>query len=193
MVNKIHLIVWSFLFMGLLALSANAQENNSVEMDDGTCSDGTMLIPKVMAMHCGLSCKDATDKEKINECLNTLAKEAQKSGKTRDDVIRQLSSEYLVLALQSKALAGNYEEKQDELLEGENGNQGFNVTAEGMSGGESGSDLRVKQEKNTKLTTQSVKNMVQIINVYSSKVNLDFIDGFYRYDAPYREFEEERE
>ena len=193
MVKKLYSIACLLLFAWLFALPARAQESNDVEMDNGTCSDGTMLIPEVMAMHCGLSCKDATDKEKINECLNTLAKEAQESSESRDNAIRQLSSEYLVLALQSKALAGNYEEEQDELLDDGSGGLDGSPASGGMDTGEDGSDLRVKQEKTTKLAAQSVKNMVQILNVYSSKLNLDFIDGFYRYDAPYRKFEDGQE
>ena len=191
--KKLYPIACMVLFAWLFALPVKAQENGGVDMDNGTCSDGTMLIPEVMAMHCGLSCKDATDKEKINECLNTLAKEAQESNETRDNAIRQLSSEYLVLALQSKALAGNYEEEQDKLLdEGSGGLEGSPASG-GIGTEEGGSDLRAKQEKTTKLAAQSVKNMVQIINVYSSRLNLDFIDGFYRYDAPYRKFEDKQE
>lgn len=193
MAKKLNLFACFILFVWLFALPAKAQESSDVEMDNGTCFDGTMLIPEVMAMHCGLSCKDATDKEKINECLNTLAKEAQESNEVRDNAIRQLSSEYLVLGLQSKALAGNYEEEQDELLDERSGGLGGSPALGGMETGEDGSDLRAKQEKNTKLAAQSVKNIVQIINVYSSKLNLDFIDGFYRYDAPYRKVEDKQE
>ena len=191
MVRFCNIVFASIVMLLVLKVNAIALDFSEVTMDDGTCADGTMLIPKAMAMHCGLSCKDATDADKIDECMNTLAKEAHESSETQHEMIHQLNKEALVVALQSKAFAGNYEEEQDKATGDDSGVQELSAAAGGMFDAEAGSDLRGKQEKNTKLAARSVENMVDIIDVYSSKITLDIIDGFFRYDAPYREFDED--
>lgn len=183
--RKIKIFIVAFMLIGWGIVETKALDLSEITMDDGTCPDGTMLIPKAIAMHCGISCEDATDPKKINECLNMLAKSSRSSGELQEKITHQLSKEYLEKAMQFKAISGNYEERQDELLEEGEGSLDLSPSTGGATTGE-GSDLRKKQEKSTKLIAQTTDDMAKILDIYSSKINLEFVDGFYNYDAPYR-------
>ena len=74
-----------------------------VEMDDGTNMEGDLIIPKKMAMRCGISSKDGRDKEKIQECLNILASEGLDIVGIEQDMMHQVSKNALEKALQDYA------------------------------------------------------------------------------------------
>lgn len=157
-----------------------------VEMDDGTNMEGDLIIPKKMAMRCGISSKDGRDKEKIQECLNILASEGLDIVGIEQDMMHQVSKNALEKALTTKSAAGNYEATRDDKLGEGVGIQAGSAAAGGESSAD-GSDLRSKQEKNVKMSARSNQNLLKVIDIYSARVGLDSMEVFFKFDAPYRQ------
>ena len=187
-------ICWLLAF-GLAAFPLCAQEAETEEdvptaadvtLDDGTAPGGSLIIPKMMAMRCGISSKDAEDKQKISECFNTLAAAGNDIADIQQDVMHQLSQNALEMALKNKSAAGDYEDTLEEELKGDNGAQPGSPAAGGEDAAD-GEDLRVKQTQNVKISSRSAVNTVKIIDVYSTRVGLDFMEVFFKFDLPYRQ------
>lgn len=163
-----------------------------VDMDDGTGPAGDLIIPKRIAMHCGISSKEGRDKYKLNECLDKLAAEGKDLLNIEQEVMHQVSKDALEKALTTKSAAGNYEATRDEKLEEDNEVQSGSAAAGGEAAAD-GSDLRTKQTKNIKMSGRSSENLLQVIDIYSTRVGLDMMEAFFRYDAPYRLSEQNEE
>ena len=191
------------LALSLAAGSACAQETENLEqteevsaadvkMDDGTGPDGDLIIPKRMALHCGLSSQDGHDNAKIKECLDKLAASGIDLVAIQQDRMHQTSKDALEKAVTVKSAAGNYEAIQEEKLEEDSGVQAGSPAAGGEDAAD-GSDLRTKQTKNIKMSANSSLNLIKVIDVYSARVGLDFMDIFFKADAPYRQARQEEE
>lgn len=157
-----------------------------VEMDDGTNMEGDLIIPKKMAMRCGISSKDGRDKEKIQACLDTLASEGLDIVGIEQEMMHQLSKNAMEKALTTKSAAGNYEATRDDKLGEGVGVQAGSAAAGGEAGAD-GSDLRSKQEKNVKMSERGNQNLLKVIDIYSARVNLDSMAAFFKLDASYRQ------
>ena len=191
------------LALSLAATSAFAQETEDaeqqeeisaadVEMDDGTGPDGDLVIPKKMAMHCGLSSKDASDETKVKECLDKLAAAGIDLVSIQQDAMHQISKDALEKAVAAKSAAGNYEAIQEDKLGEDSGVQAGSAAAGGEDSAD-GSDIRTKQTKNIKMSANSSLNLIKIIDIYSARVGLDFMEVFFGIDASYRQARQEEE
>lgn len=137
------------------------------ELDDGTGPDGTaVLCSRTLAMRCGLGSEDAGDMNKIKECFDKIASDAygsqlykQSVNKTRSDAMHECSKIYYELAIKYKADAGDYVDKGDE-----NGNSELKTDKHG------------KKEQEGKITASNSKNIVKLLDVYSSSVMLDSLE-----------------
>lgn len=80
--------------------------------DGGTDSNGTVIIPKALAMYCGLSSSDALEEGKVDECLQKLNKERNSaqlfSGSDAPKVYNQAMAQYV-----AASMAEAYKARQD--------------------------------------------------------------------------------
>ncbi len=80
--------------------------------DGGTDSNGTVIIPRALAMYCGLSSSDALEENKMDECLLKLNKEKQSaqlfSGSDAPKVYNQALAQYV-----AASMAEAYKARQD--------------------------------------------------------------------------------
>ncbi len=206
--NKLPTYLCLFCCLSIIFAAANAcgQEQETteqgeqeeqisaadVEMDDGTGPEDDVVIAKKMAMHCGISSKDGRDKDKLNECLDKLAAEGKDLLTIEQDIMHQVSKDALEKALTTKSAAGNYEATRDDELGEDSGVQAGSAAAGGALSAD-GSDLRIKQTKNIKMSGRSSRNLLQVIDIYSARVGLDAMEVFFRLDAPYRLSEQKEE
>lgn len=151
------------------------------ELDDGTSADGVPVIcSRTMAMRCGISSKDGGDLDKIKECFDKIASDMYGSQmyktsvlETRDKILHECSKIYYELAVKYKADAGDYVDKGDE-----NGNSELKTDKHG------------KKEQEGKVTASNSKNLVGLLDVYSSIIVLDSMEVFFENIAN-REISEE--
>ena len=195
--NRRRIYLWFFfcIFFIFAATFSYAEDTETeeeqisaadVEMDDGTGPDGDLVIPKKMAMRCGISSNDGKDKDKISKCLDTLASEnGEDLGDLEQEIMHQLSQNTLEKALTTKSAAGNYEATRDDELEEDNDVQSGSAAAGGEAAAD-GSDLRTRQEKNIKMSARSSENLLKVIDIYSARVGLDSMEMFFRSDASHR-------
>lgn len=168
---------------------AEGQENvtaTSVALDDGSGPAGDLIIPKAMAMRCGISSKDGRDKEKLDECFDTLASEGADIFFIQKEMMHQISKDALEKALTVKSAAGNYEATRDDELDDSNGVQSGSAAAGGFATAD-GSDIRTTQTKNNKMSARSSRNLLKVIDIYSARVGLDLMEVFFRSDVPHRQ------
>ena len=194
MANIFAVVLLPEFWQQKLQLDTEEQEISAadVEMDDGTGPDGDLVISKKMAMHCGISSKDGRDKAKLNECLDKLAAEGMDLATIEQDMMHQISKDSLGKALTTKSSAGNFEATRDDELEEDSGVQSGSAAAGGALAAD-GSDLRIKQTKNIKMSGRSSENLLKVIDIYSARVGLDAMEVFFRLDAPYRLSEQQEE
>lgn len=80
--------------------------------DGGTDSNGTVIIPKTLAMYCGLSSSEALEAGKLDECLLRLNKERESaqlfSGSDAPKVYNQAMAQYV-----AASMAEAYKARQD--------------------------------------------------------------------------------
>lgn len=151
------------------------------ELDDGTGADGVPVIcSRTMAMRCGISSKDGGDLNKIKECFDKIASDQYGSQlyktsiiETRDKIMHECSKVYYELAVKYKADAGDYVDKGDE-----NGNSELKTDKHG------------KKEQEGKVTASNSKNLVGLMDVYSSIMVLDSIETYFE-NVSNREISEE--
>lgn len=150
--------------------------------DDGTGPDGVMILPKGMALRCGLSARDGRDSEKISACLDHLVALTKDNAIAREsayeimtDIIHQLSQEYLVLALENKADSGDVEDKIEE-----------------ETGKDMASTAKDKQLQSTNLSAKKARNINDLTRIYSALLFLQSMDGYYKLDFSRRQVETEK-
>ena len=139
----------------------------------------------MMAMVCGLDSETAKDVEKINECKNTLANLKEEEGfyTVRDEILYQLNKHQLETALKTKSEAGDYEDIQTDVLAAKfGGAEGSPAAPEG----EDGTDIRKIQSQLIKISAQTAKNSIRIIEIMSNAIKLDEMHNFYLYDIANR-------
>lgn len=140
------------------------------ELDDGTGADGVPVIcSRMLAMRCGIGSEDGGDFNKIQECFDKIASDRYGSQlyktsviETRDQVLHECSKIYYELAVKYKADAGDYVDKGDE-----NGNSELKTDKYG------------KKEQEGKITASNSKNMLGLMDVYSSIIILDSIENLF--------------
>ena len=163
----------------------NVKVSSSAGKDDGTTSDGTFVIPKRMALTCGLDSESARDSEKMNECKDLLANIKEEEGFSiiRDDILHQMNKYYLERTLKVKSEAGDYKDIQEDTLSASfGGAEGSPATPEG----DDGTDVRKLQEQLIKLSAQTAKNSIRMSEILSNAISLDEMHNFYLYDVPNR-------
>lgn len=171
------------------AEEAASESAADVAMDDGSAPGGDLVIPKALAMRCGISSKDAGDKSKIKECLDKVAVDANDITEIQFLVMDQLTQNALEQALQIKAEAGDYEDSLDKKLGDDSGVQAGSPAAGGEAAAD-GEDLRAAQTKNVKISSRSAVNITKLIDIYSTRVGLNFMEMYFSADAPRRRAEQ---
>lgn len=139
-------------------------------VDDGTGSDGVVVIcSRTLAMRCGLGSEDGGNADKIKECFDKIASDAygsqlykQSVTETRDKVLHECSRVYYEQAIKYKADAGDFVDKGDE-----NGNSELKTDKHG------------KKEQEGKVTASNAKNIVKLLDIYSSSVMLDSLETMF--------------
>lgn len=188
--NKLCVHSWiiSLSAVMLTAFPLCAAEFN---LDDGTTADGDMLLPKTVAMRCGISSADAADQDKINECLNKIAADTTSIDWFAKQTMHQVNKDALNIALKYKTDAGDYEETMDEKLGDNTGIQSGSAAAGGDIAAD-GDDLRKDQSKNAKIYSRGAENLNKIIAVYTTNMGIDAYENFFESDASFRN-DEQRE
>ncbi len=172
-----RIAIAAVLFGAFLSLAGTAQAG----LDDGTGSDGVVVIcSRTLAMRCGLGAEDGGNVDKIKECFDKIASDTygsqlykQSVTETRDKVMHECSSVYYEQAIKYKADAGDFVDKGDE-----NGNSELKTDKHG------------KKEQEGKVTAGNAKNIVKLLDVYSSTLMLDSLETMFN-NISNREISEE--
>jgi len=164
---------------------ANLKVADSIGKDDGTSADGIFIIPRRMALTCGLDSETALDLAKLDKCKTTLANITEEEGFNviRDEILHQLNKNKLEVALNLKSQAGDYEDIQTEVVNG-----GFKAKegSPAMPEGKPGVDVRSLQGQLIRLSAQTAKNSLRQIEAYTGSLDLDNMINFYQYDITNR-------
>ncbi len=171
-----------FLAVLFLVFPVCGQETDISKMqDNGTGPDGIMILPKGMAMRCGLSSRDGSDPEKINACMDRLVALTQDGAVGKEssyeimtEILGQMNAVYMQTALAAKAEAGDYEDKMDE-----------------ETGDSAATTVRDKQAQLVNLSAMGGRNAITLNQVYASLLFLQAMNGFYEYDFSRREVKAE--
>ncbi len=161
---------------------------DNIGKDNGTGADNVFKIPQQMALTCGLDSETVKDVTLVDECFNTLANITEPDGfyLIRDIILHQTNKQALELALKIKSEAGDFEDKQAEVLKDESMGQPESPAVIGTEGEDEGANISAAQEKNAKLAALSANNILTLLDVYSMQMALDVLINFYTYDAPNR-------
>ena len=149
--------------------------------DNGTSSDDTFIIPPTMALVCGLDSETAQDSAKLEECKNYLANLKEEEGfvLVRDQILYEINKHYLETAFKLKSEAGDFEDVQKDVLTAKfGGASGSPASSEGAEG----SDINKLQSELIKLSAQTAKNSIRLIEILSSMINISEIHNFYSTD-----------
>ena len=149
--------------------------------DNGTSSDDTFIIPPTMALVCGLDSETAQDSAKLEECKNYLANLKEEDGfvLVRDQILHEINKHYLETAFKLKSEAGDFEDVQKDVLTAKfGGASGSPASSEGAEG----SDINKLQSELIKLSAQTAKNSIRLIEILSSMINISEIHNFYSTD-----------
>lgn len=149
--------------------------------DNGTSSDDTFIIPPTMALVCGLDSETAQDSAKLEECKNYLANLKEEDGfvLVRDQILHEINKHYLETAFKLKSEAGDFEDVQKDVLTAKfGGASGSPASPEGAEG----SDINKLQSELIKLSAQTAKNSIRLIEILSSMINISEIHNFYSTD-----------
>ena len=149
--------------------------------DNGTSSDDTFIISPTMALVCGLDSETAQDSAKLEECKNYLANLKEEDGfvLVRDQILHEINKHYLETALKLKSEAGDFEDVQKDVLTAKfSGASGSPASPEGAKG----SDIKKLQDELIKLSAQTAKNSIRLIEILSSMINISEIHNFYSTD-----------
>lgn len=157
----------------------SAQAAFTEEIYTGRQKDGVLILPKKLALECPDF--DITKDDAVAECVNKLLRmnKAAKAYEAGDAVeifreaYRQMNSEYNQIALTKKHLAGDVE-NQIEKETGEDKMDGAFA--------DKGERIRKKQEQSVNLSAMATKNMVDLMDVYSSSIALQNMHYIYTYE-----------
>ncbi len=184
--------LWACLFFAAVVLmpvvnvyaeenAASGSDSASQPEDNGTCPDGAMVVPETMAMHCGLSCADGQDADKIDECLKKLALEDE-DGSLRKAIMQELYDDAMMRALEFKFSSGDYEDTMKKELGESNDVQGGSPAAGGEAAAD-GSDLSTRQNKNIKINARNIVSLTTLMTLYGIKIRLFTIEDFWQTTA----------
>lgn len=169
--NKKGITFAAFLFLSLSCFSTNgfAAGLPGVSRDNGTDEEGTLIVPKAMALRCDFKSKDGGDANKITECLDKIASDmygpqAHKPDviQTRNDILQGFAKGYMDLANKYKASAGDYVDKGDE-----NGNSDLKTDKHG------------KKEQEGKVSGSNAKSVMALTDVLASSMTLDSMEVYF--------------
>lgn len=165
-------------FAAVLSYSG-AQAAFTEEIYTGRQKDGVLILPKKLALECPDF--DITKDDAVAECVNKLLRmnKAAKAYEAGDAVeifreaYRQMNSEYNQIALTKKHLAGDVENQ----IEKETGEDKLDGAF-----ADKGERIRKKQEQSVNLSAMATKNMVDMLDVYSSSIALQNMHYIYTYE-----------
>lgn len=177
---KAKIIILIIIFLQIFSFPSFGQDVDISKMqDNGTGPDGIMIFPQGMAMRCGISSHDANDENKIKDCLDKLVSITKDGSSQKEDyssmmneILGQINKVYIQTAMQSKAEAGDYEDKMDE-----------------ETGSSAAITIRDKQEQMVNLSAMGGRNIISLNQVYASMLFLQAMDGFYQYEFSNRKID----
>ena len=186
--NNLRLHSW-IIFLPAAMLAVIPLCAAGFNLDDGTTADGDMLLPKTLAMRCGISSADAANQDKIDKCLNKIAADTDSIDRLAKQTMHQVNKNALNIALKYKTDAGDYEETLDKRLGDDSGIQSGSAAAGGAISAD-GENLRKDQTKNAKIYSRSAENLNKIIAVYTTNMGIDAYKNFFETDAAFRNAEQ---